>query len=204
MTIPGVFHLDPKTITACQDATVNKSLPRRAAMRSKQEEELLRRARKLVDLGDQLKSIHRPRWCLLRQRRTTPGASGVAAARGDQDGESRAVRAGDTVRLTIRVTNRSRVEARRVRVCDSLPAGLVIVRSTPGGRVSRGDHCWTLRRLGARSTRAFRVAVRALPGAAGRKVNRAYATAAGVRATARASRQVRVLPEQAPGGSVTG
>jgi uncharacterized repeat protein (TIGR01451 family) len=115
------------------------------------------------------------------------------------------VMAGRTVGFTIRVTNRSRVVARRVRVCDSVPAGLVIVRSTPGGHISRGDHCWTLRRLGARSTRAFRVTVRALPGAAGRKVNRAYATAAGVRATTAKDRSpVRVLPLQVPGGGVTG
>jgi uncharacterized repeat protein (TIGR01451 family) len=114
------------------------------------------------------------------------------------------VRAGRTVRFTIRVRNRSDVAARNVRVCDRLPAGLAIVSSTRGVKIWRGDHCWTVRQLAPRSQMDFRVTVRALLGAKGRKVNRAYATAAGVRTTARASRPVRVLPHQAAGGGVTG
>jgi ribosomal protein L2 len=45
------------TIDAARDRLREQGKKEEAAMRSKQEEALLRRARRLVDLGDQLKSI---------------------------------------------------------------------------------------------------------------------------------------------------
>jgi uncharacterized repeat protein (TIGR01451 family) len=114
------------------------------------------------------------------------------------------VRAGESLTYTIRVSNRSRGEARRVRVCDRLPAGLVFVSARPRARLSGGQRCWTIRRLGARGSRTFRVTVRALPGASGRLTNRATARSPDARATARASRAVRVVAGDVAAGGVTG
>jgi uncharacterized repeat protein (TIGR01451 family) len=117
---------------------------------------------------------------------------------------ARSVRAGQTFGYTIRVSNPSDVGMDRVRTCDRLPAGLVYVSSRPRARLSGGQHCWIVRRLGAGQSRTYRVTVRALPGAIGRKVNTATATSPDARAAARARRTVGVLANQVPGGGVTG
>lgn len=114
------------------------------------------------------------------------------------------VRAGETFAYRIRVWNPSRGEARRVRVCDRLPRGLVHVRSQPRSRLRGGQRCWTISRLGPRRARVLRVTVRALPGASGRKVNRVTARSPDARAVARASRAVQIVAGQVAAGGVTG
>jgi uncharacterized repeat protein (TIGR01451 family) len=113
------------------------------------------------------------------------------------------IHAGGTATFTIKLRNPSGQTVRNVRVCDRLPAGLVVVRTMPSARVTGGRHCWTVGRLGARSTRTFRVTVRALPGTSGRKVGSVTASSPGAR-TAQASRAVRVVAGQVVGGGVTG
>lgn len=115
-----------------------------------------------------------------------------------------AVAAGGLVSYTIVATNPSKGTARDVRICDELPAGLVALRAAPKMKVANGRHCWTAKRIGAGKSKRFELAVRALPGAAGRTVNRATASAGDVRGTARAARTVRVVRRQTAGGGVTG
>jgi uncharacterized repeat protein (TIGR01451 family) len=103
----------------------------------------------------------------------------------------RTINAGQTATYRIRVRNPSPQTVRNVRTCDRLPSGLVFVRSTPRARHTRGQHCWTVRRLGARRSRTYTLTARALTVTSGTKVNRATATSRGA-ATARARRSVRV------------
>jgi uncharacterized repeat protein (TIGR01451 family) len=116
----------------------------------------------------------------------------------------RRIRAGDVAKYTLRVTNPSPRAVRHVRVCDRLPAGVVLVASSRRARISKGRHCWTARRLPALTTRSYTLTVRALAGTAGRRVNRATATGPGTRGTARASRAITVLGRRVAGGGVTG
>jgi uncharacterized repeat protein (TIGR01451 family) len=114
------------------------------------------------------------------------------------------VRAGATVTFTLRVRNPSTRSLRTVRVCDRLPAGLVLVRATPASRLSNGRYCATIQRLGGRSAKTFTLTVRALRGTAGLKVASAAASSRDARAD-RAARTIRVLPaRQAAPGGVTG
>ena len=123
-------------------------------------------------------------------------------------GGARADRGG-TVRYRIRVTNRSRRAAAGVVVCDRLPRGLA-VRSTGGGRMRRGQLCWTVGLLRPQASRAFAFRARVLADARGpRLVNVATATAANARRrSARAVVRIPavgdVLPTAARGGGVTG
>jgi uncharacterized repeat protein (TIGR01451 family) len=114
------------------------------------------------------------------------------------------VRAGGIVSYTIRVTNPSKRAVRNVRTCDHLPAGLVAVKASGKVKVSKGRYCWTAKRIGAGKSKSYELSVRALPGAAGRTVNRATTSSRGVQSTARAARAVQVLPRQAAEGGVTG
>lgn len=113
------------------------------------------------------------------------------------------VRAGTTLPFTLTVRNPSSRTVRNVRVCDDLPAGLVHVSSSPPSRASNGRRCWTVRRLGPRSSRTLRIRTRVLRGANGRLVNRATATAAAA-ARARAARSIRVRGAAPAAGGVTG
>jgi uncharacterized repeat protein (TIGR01451 family) len=111
------------------------------------------------------------------------------------------VRAGGTLRYTIKVTNRGRVAVSSVRVCDRLPSGLAYVSSSPRAGLVRGSrHCWTISRLAAGKSKTFKVTVRAGMGAFGRKVNTATASGRGVK-TVRAKRAVTVTD---PRAGVTG
>ncbi|HEX2071895.1 MAG TPA: DUF11 domain-containing protein [Thermoleophilaceae bacterium] len=110
------------------------------------------------------------------------------------------VQGGDVFGYRIRVRNPSRGEAREVRVCDRLPAGLSYVASQPGGQRSgaRG-RCWTIQRLGARQSRSFRITVRAAQGAIGRKVNTATLRSPDARGgVLRARDRVRILGQPTP------
>jgi uncharacterized repeat protein (TIGR01451 family) len=113
------------------------------------------------------------------------------------------VRAGTAFSYVIRVWNPSRGVARDVRVCDRLPSGVVLVKATPRARVTNGRHCWTVRTLGAGKSRRFLLRVRAIRGAAGRKVNTVVATSPNSR-TARARRAIQVRGGTVAAGGVTG
>jgi uncharacterized repeat protein (TIGR01451 family) len=118
--------------------------------------------------------------------------------------DRRAVRAGDRIAYTIRVANPSMRTARNVRICDRLPAGLVYVGSRSRARLRGGAWCWRAKRLAAGASKRYRITVRALPGARGRKVNRATVNGVGDVRAARTTRAVRVRPAVARGGGVTG
>jgi uncharacterized repeat protein (TIGR01451 family) len=107
------------------------------------------------------------------------------------------VRAGETLSYRIRVRNPTKGEARNVKVCDRLPAGLSFMSSTPKAKRSGGQRCWTIKLLKAGKSRSYRVTVRVANGANGRKVNRATLSSRDARpATAR--RPVRVLGVATP------
>ena len=111
--------------------------------------------------------------------------------------------AGERLSYRITVRNVGKSAGRGVRVCDQLPAGLALVGSQPRGKVSKGRLCWRIESLGPRHGKAFRVAVRALRGSAGRKVNRVTASAANA-GSARATSAVRVTAVPAAPTPVTG
>lgn len=113
------------------------------------------------------------------------------------------VRAGGTVRYTIRVANPSKRAVRNIRICDRLPAGLVMTKRAAKSRLSKGQYCWTAKRLGAGKRVTYRLTVRVLPGARGRQVNRVTVSSRDV-VTSRATRTIRVLARPAPAGGVTG
>lgn len=115
----------------------------------------------------------------------------------------RVVAAGSRVSYRIRVTNKSGFALRDVRVCDRLPAGLTYVSAKPTGRISGGQRCWTIARLGAGKTATIRLIARALPGASGVKVNRVTAKAPDTN-TARARRAVRIVGGDVRAGGITG
>ncbi|HWI22754.1 MAG TPA: right-handed parallel beta-helix repeat-containing protein [Baekduia sp.] len=113
------------------------------------------------------------------------------------------LRAGGNATFAFTLRNPSVRSLRNVRVCDRLPAGLVYVGSSPRARLANGAYCWTISQLRSGAARSFRLRVRALPGANGRKVNRVTVTSPDAR-TARVGRSIRVLGETAVGGGVTG
>lgn len=115
----------------------------------------------------------------------------------------RSVRAGQTFSYAIRVTNPSRRSVRNVRTCDRLPSGLVRISTRPTAKVSRGQHCWTARSLGARKSVTYRITVRATSGTSGRKTNVAQAKSPDAR-SGRGTRSIRVLRTPARAGGVTG
>jgi uncharacterized repeat protein (TIGR01451 family) len=114
------------------------------------------------------------------------------------------VRAGTVVRFTLRVHNDGTVVARRVRVCDRLPAGLAYA-SARGARIVGRNACFDAGTMRPRQTHTFAVYARADATSRSRRVcNVAVRTASGLSAR-RARACVRVLPngQRRPGG-VTG
>jgi uncharacterized repeat protein (TIGR01451 family) len=99
--------------------------------------------------------------------RTTLGIRKTAPAR---------ALAGKRITYVIRVRNRGRVAARNVVLTDRLPAGLVFVRATPRATVRGRAVTMRLGRILPGKVRTVRITVRHT-GAAGRKVNTAYAKA---------------------------
>jgi uncharacterized repeat protein (TIGR01451 family) len=113
------------------------------------------------------------------------------------------LRAGGQATYRIRVSNPAEASVHDVRVCDSLPSGLVFVSASPKAKLSGGKHCWTISTLGAGKARTFKMTVRALPGASGRKVNRATATSPDAK-TQRAKRAIPVVDALVRAGGFTG
>jgi uncharacterized repeat protein (TIGR01451 family) len=116
---------------------------------------------------------------------------------------ARTIRAGGTVSYTIKVTNPSQVAVRSVKVCDTLPSGLVRVSSTRGAKLQKGAYCWSLRSLAGRTSRTYRMTVRALSGTNGNKTNAVTTTSPDAK-TGRAKRTVRVERGAIRPGGVTG
>jgi uncharacterized repeat protein (TIGR01451 family) len=112
------------------------------------------------------------------------------------------VAAGQTIAYTIRVTNPIGLALRRVRTCDSLPAGLAYVSSNARAKLAKGRLCWTTRRLGPHKTIAYKLTARALNGG-GRNTNRASASSPDAR-SGRARSTVTVRRREVRGGGVTG
>jgi uncharacterized repeat protein (TIGR01451 family) len=127
-----------------------------------------------------------------------PGIAKIAVAK---RASRRTVTAGDRVRYRIVVRNRGARTARAVRVCDRLPAGLAYV-SRRGAKLRRGQACWTIRTLGPRTTRMFRVTARVLDGRTTRLVNVARVKGANTRAARDVAGVRRVAANR--GGGITG
>ena len=70
------------------------------------------------------------------------------------------VKGGETVQFTITLRARGTGKATNVRVCDTLPPGLVFVRA-PGATFSGGRACWHIATISAGQSRRYRVTVRA-------------------------------------------
>ncbi|ADB50896.1 conserved repeat domain protein [Conexibacter woesei DSM 14684] len=120
--------------------------------------------------------------------------------------DRRTVRAGGLVGFTIAVRVAGPGDARGLRVCDRLPAGLSY-RSAPGAQMRRGNACWTRSRVAAGTTLRFRLTAHvARTARAGTLANTAVATGANARAVARARARLQVLPAAGSGrgGGVTG
>jgi len=114
------------------------------------------------------------------------------------------VRSGQVVPFRLRVRNTGRATARRVRVCDRLPSGLVL-DSARGAALENGHACFSVRRLRPQRSRTFVVRARTERTERDRTIcNVAARSAQGV-ATRRARACVRVLAAivRRPGG-VTG
>jgi uncharacterized repeat protein (TIGR01451 family) len=113
------------------------------------------------------------------------------------------VRAGHKLTYHLRVSNRSIVAMQDVRVCDSLPAGLVFVRATPKAKLADGRYCWSIATLKGHAHRTLALVAKALSGAEGLLTNSAKADARGI-PTVAATHNVRVIAKPTRKGGVTG
>lgn len=132
------------------------------------------------------------------EHRTRKGGNGGGKPRlkiAKRAGTSTA-RPGEVVSYRIRVRNRGRAAARRVRVCDRLPSGLRLMKAR-GAKSNAKRACWRIRRLGAGRKRTFRVTAKVRTSTdSGRVRNRASVNARNAR-RARDKAGVKVRP--APG-----
>ncbi|WP_217925084.1 DUF11 domain-containing protein [Miltoncostaea oceani] len=92
--------------------------------------------------------------------------------------DRRVVRAGGTVRWTLRLRSTGTGAARAVQLCDTLPRGMSLVRA-PGAKLRGGKVCWSLGTLapGASRVRVLTSRVDRNIGTARLMTNRAAATA---------------------------
>jgi choice-of-anchor A domain-containing protein/uncharacterized repeat protein (TIGR01451 family) len=111
------------------------------------------------------------------------------------------VHAGDRVRFRLRVTNLGFTLLRDVRTCDTVPAGLVLLRGTGNPTLRNGRLCWNRKFLTAQ--RQGFVTMRVTRGAAGLITNTATVTTANG-GTARNTARVRVRATQTGPSRVTG
>jgi len=120
---------------------------------------------------------------------------------------ARQARTGDTVRFNLRLRNRGDIGQRGIELCDTLPDGLVFVRSNRRHHMRGGRHCWDVPRLGAGRSATIRITARVVAGARGTLRNQATVTVEGAPALGVRVRQaVRVAAraQPAPPGGVTG
>jgi hypothetical protein len=96
------------------------------------------------------------------------------------------------VRWTLTAANRGRGDATNVRLCDSLPRHMGLVRAPRRATLDNGRVCWNIRRLAAGQSTSRTVRTR-IDGDAptGRLRNRAFLRGGGRRADAHAAIQVR-------------
>ena len=114
------------------------------------------------------------------------------------------VHAGQRLRYAIVVRNTTDFTAKRVQLCDRLPAGQVFISATVRMTLQNGSRCVTFVSLGAHHDRKVVVTVRVLAGAAsGRVLNRAVVSGPDI-VTTRVSAPVRVLGGVPASGGVTG
>ncbi|WP_320669424.1 Ig-like domain-containing protein [Patulibacter defluvii] len=108
------------------------------------------------------------------------------------------VTAGQRVKYTIKVRNDGKGAARNVVVCDILPRNVTVV-ARGGGKLKRGKLCFrTISSLAPGKAKSYRITVRIDRDAPkGSQVNRATATATGIKAL-KASRKVVIRPKKAP------
>jgi uncharacterized repeat protein (TIGR01451 family) len=116
---------------------------------------------------------------------------------------SHVVNAGQRLTYRLKVHNPTPDNLKPVRVCDRLPLGLVYVGSRPKARLSMGRQCWSYRVLRAHQSKTIKLIAMALPGASGKLVNHATASANGVK-TVHAHQTVNVTPAPPPRIPVTG
>lgn len=121
---------------------------------------------------------------------------GGAALRLVKTVDRRRVRVGDRVRFQLRLTALGPLPARAVRVCDRLPASLLLT-SAPGGH-GRRTVCWSLPGLTAHGSRTFTLRAQAVAPSS-RARNTAVATARDAR-PARARSTVVIAPRPLPTG----
>lgn len=89
---------------------------------------------------------------------------------------------GQNVIYETTVVNPTTVPIRKVTVCDDLPSGLLYVRSNPGAHARSGQPCWTILKLPAGRSKHVTAVSNVSPGTGGKRVDRATASAPGVRA----------------------
>jgi choice-of-anchor A domain-containing protein/uncharacterized repeat protein (TIGR01451 family) len=111
------------------------------------------------------------------------------------------VRAGNRVRFRLRVTNLGFTLLRDVRTCDTVPAGLVLLRGTGNPTLRNGRLCWNREFLTAQ--RQGFVTMRVTRRAAGLITNTTTVTSANG-GTARNTARVRVLATRTGPSRVTG
>ena len=91
-------------------------------------------------------------------------------------GKPATVRAGNSVRYTLTVSNIGKATARDVEVCDTLPKG-VTVTSTGSGKLSGAQVCWTVGNLAKGKHKQFTLTVKVDLTRAWKLINNAVATA---------------------------
>jgi uncharacterized repeat protein (TIGR01451 family) len=107
------------------------------------------------------------------------------------------------VTFALRVRNTGGSSAHRLLVCDDMPSGLVVARTSPHAKLRSGDYCWTLSSLAPRRSRTLTIVATPLSRTSGRRVNQAVLNARDARPLT-ATRAVRINRVRVLGGGVTG
>jgi uncharacterized repeat protein (TIGR01451 family) len=100
---------------------------------------------------------------------------------------------GEHVTYTLKVTNHGSGAIAHVKVCDSIPRGLLFLSSKPKAALNTGSRCWAIKKLGGHGTRVLRITVIVAPGAGKTATNHATAGAPG-HSTARARATIHIRP----------
>ena len=116
---------------------------------------------------------------------------------------ARTVQAGKSVTYRLKVGNPTAVSVQGVKVCDTLPLGMVFQASSPKARLVNGRQCWSLGTVRGHSSKTITVRAKASLGTSGTKTNHATAMGKGVKAV-NAQATVRVTPAPTKPTPVTG
>ena len=115
----------------------------------------------------------------------------------------RSVHAGARAGFVITVTNPMKAVAKRARVCDRLPRGLVFVSSSVKHTLSKGSVCWTIPAIARHAHKQATIIVRALAGGRGKLVNHATLSGPAILGR-RAHAAIKVIPRPPKPTPVTG